>query len=198
MKIITFLLNFLGIKKSERIIQIEVEKAVDAFLNRPVYEKLTEEIINNTPDDELVQVVFDNLCTKITDYTKDYETVYSFSEAQQAIYLIWCLEAEVNNGGFNQYYSNPSGQFAELLPDALNYVRAKEFSQLVAKANKVYKDNEEEITKYQDGSLEGFSKSYENNPLEEFDDKFYQLGEHENLSSLQVNFIRKNKQYFIG
>jgi hypothetical protein len=43
----------------------------------------------------------------------------------------------------------------------------------------------------------GFSKSYKDNPLNKFDDAFYALYDQENLQQLQVDFVRKNKQFFI-
>ena len=173
-------------------------KSIENFKNRTIHKKLTAEIIDNSNNDQLLQVVFDNLSEKLSDdYTKEYETVLTFSKAQQAIYIIWCLEAEINNGGFNQYYFNSSGQFAELTPDALRLVGANKFSDLVAIANKTYKTEYSNITKHQDGTLEGFSKSYNDNPLNKFDNEFYELYKIENLQQLQTDFIRKNSLDFI-
>jgi Domain of unknown function (DUF4375) len=107
------------------------------------------------------------------------------------------LEAEVNNGGFNQYYSNPSGEFAALTPDALRLVGAMDLADLVTRANAIYEAQTEEITRQQDGTLEGFSKSYIDNPLNELDTEFYNLNETEVLGRLQVDYIRKYKQDFI-
>ena len=173
-------------------------KSIENFKNRTIHKKLTAEIIDNSNNDQLLQVVFDNLSEKLSDdYTKEYETVLTFSKAQQAIYIIWCLEAEINNGGFNQYYFNSSGQFAELTPDALRLVGANKLSDLVAIANKTYKTEYSNITKHQDGTLEGFSKSYNDNPLNKFDNEFYELYKIENLQQLQTDFIRKNSLDFI-
>lgn len=103
---------------------------------------MTSEIIDQVPDDELLQTVFDNLIEKFPkDYTKEFQTVMTWNKSQQAIYIIWCLEAEVNNGGFNQFYYNRSGQYADLVPEALNVVGALKFADLTTRANKVYKEN---------------------------------------------------------
>lgn len=128
----------------------------------------------------------------------DQELAYilSLSKPQQAIYIICLLEAEVNNGGFNQYYYNSSGQFAKLAPGALKLVGATQFAALTQAANKMYEEEKHHVTKHQDGTPEGFSKSYDNNPLDEFDDQFYKLKEP--LAELQIAFIRKNKSAFVG
>lgn len=176
----------------------QISKSIEDFKNRPIQKVLTAQIIDTTSDDELLQTVFDNLIGKFPkDYTKEYQTVLGWTKSQQAIYIIWCLEAEVNNGGYNQFYFNSSGQYADLTPDALKLVGASKFADLTMRANDVYKKENEKITKHQDGSLEGFSKSYDDNPLNKFDDEFYELYKKEDLQKIQVNYIRNHKQDFI-
>ncbi len=172
--------------------------SVEAFKNRPIYKELTEQIIDSTSDENLLQVIFDNLSEKQpTDYEKEYETVMSWNKSRKSIYMIWVLEAEVNNGGYNQFYLNPDGQFYKHLPEALKLVGASKFANLTEKANKTFESEYEKITKHQDGTLEGFSKSYDENPLNDFDTEFYELYKTENLQQIQVDFIRKNKKEFI-
>ncbi len=154
---------------------------------------LTEQIIDTTSDENLLQVIFDNLSEKLpTDFEKEYETVMSWNKSRQAIYMIWILEAEVNNGGYNQFYFNVSGQFHKHLPNALRLMGAKKFADMTTRANNTFEKENSKITQYQDGTLEGLSKSYEDNPLNKFDDEFGDLYETENLEHLQVNYIRKH------
>ena len=179
-------------------LDVQISKSIEDFKNRPVHGVLTSEIIDTTSDENLLQTVFDNLSEKLPkDYKKEFQAVTSWNKPRQAIYIIWALEGEVNNGGFNQFYFNSSGQFAELAPEALKLVGATKFADLVTRANSVYEKENEKITKHQDGTLEGFSKSYDDNPLNKFDDEFYALSDQENLQQLQIDFVRKNKQFFI-
>ena len=142
--------------------------------------------------------MFDNLSEKQTDnYEKEFEAVMSWNKSRQAIYMIWLLEAEVNNGGYNQFYFNSSGQFYKYLPDALRLIGANKFADLTERANKTFEKENDKITKHQDGTIEGFSKSYEDNPLNDFDTEFYELYKTENLQRLQVDFIRKNRNQFV-
>ena len=175
----------------------QIAQSIEAFKNRPIHEELTKEIIDSTPDDELLQVIFDNLTTKLPDkYEKEYEMVMTWNKSRQAIYLIWLLEAEVNNGGYNQFYFNSSGQFYNELPEVLKLVGANKFANLTERANKIYEKENQEITKHLDGTIEGFSKSYEDNPLNDLDDEFYELYQTENLQHIQVDYIRQNKNEF--
>jgi hypothetical protein len=160
--------------------------------------KFTEETIDKISDENLLLEVYDNISLKLPkDYKKEYESVIKLSKSEQAIYMIWGLEAEINNGGFNQYFFNSSGQFAELTPDALKLVGAVKFAELTEKANRIYKTENDKITKHQDGTIDGFSKSYDENPLNELDDEFYALYDKEKLHDLQIEYIRKNKKDFI-
>ncbi|WP_245752183.1 DMP19 family protein [Algoriella xinjiangensis] len=159
---------------------------------------MTEQIIDITSDENLLQVVFDNLSEKQpTNYENEYETVMSWNKSRQAIYMIWVLEGEVNNGGYNQFYFNSSRQFYKHLPDALKLVGANKFSDLTKRANETFEKENPKITQHQDGTLEGFSKSYDDNPLNKFDDEFYALYENENLQQFQIDYIRKHKNEFI-
>lgn len=158
---------------------------------------LTEHIIDTTSDEMLLEVVYDNLYRKLSAaYDKEYEIVMSWNRSRQAIYMIVQLEAEVNNGGYNQFYSNSSGQFAKSLPEALKLVGATKFADLTERANNTFEKEKSKITEHQDGTVEGFSKSYENNPLNKFDDEFYKLNNTKNLQKIQVDYIRKNKKEF--
>ncbi|UXE68991.1 MAG: DMP19 family protein [Chryseotalea sp. WA131a] len=206
MGLITTILDLFGCsgqtKKDDRKLskadEDQLAKSIDAFKNRPIYRELTGQVIDTTSDDNLLQIVFDNLSEKQTDnYEKEFEAVMSWNKSRQAIYMIWLLEAEVNNGGYNQFYFNSSGQFYKYLPDALRLIGANKFADLTERANKTFEKENDKITKHQDGTIEGFSKSYEDNPLNDFDTEFYELYKTENLQRLQVDFIRKNRNQFV-
>jgi hypothetical protein len=198
------LFNFLGFSKrpnektEKELLHGKILQSAEDFLNRPIYKVLTETIIDNIHDDELIQTIFDNLSEKMPkDYTKEIETVLNFSKPRLAIFAIWALEAEVNNGGFNQYYENPWGELATETPDALDLIGAFKYAELVRSANEIYALERDNIRKEMDGTLEGFSKSYKDNPLGKLDMEFYALSDEENLQKLQIDFIRQNKMEFI-
>ena len=170
---------------------------IQQYLNRKVYKKLTGEIIAQTPDDQLLTVVYDNIESKFPrNYRKEYKTLMTLSEGRQAIYIIWYVEGEVNNGGFNQFYFNSSGQYAQLAPEAFKLVGAEKYAELMQRANNTYRSNEKSIRKSHDGTLEGFSESYKDNPLNELDHEFYKLYKTEELRQLQISFRRNNADQF--
>jgi hypothetical protein len=68
---------------------------------------------------------------------------------------------------------------------------------LMSRANALYEKEKASITKAQDGTLEGFSKSYENNPLSKLDDEFYTMDKKESLVELETKFIREHQKDFL-
>ena len=155
-------------------------------------ERLTADQIESISNERLEEFIFDNL----------YETIqYSgavavLSKGQKAIYVTWILEGEVNNGGFNQFYFNSSAQLADFAEDTFITVGAHKLADLVREANLTYDLVKNDLEKYNDGTLESFSKSYEGNPLNDLDDKFYELAEVEPLSNLRIKYIRSNIEEF--
>lgn len=113
--------------------------------------RLTEQIIDSAENEDFPQLIFDNLCELVGDYTHEFKII-----------------------------------------------GANRFSDLATRANTTYKLEYEKITAHQDGTLEGFSKSYENNPLDVYDDEFYELYKEENLNDLQIKYIRLHKSDFFN
>ena len=58
----------------------------------------------------------------------------SLSPAQQTFKMVWELEAEVNNGGFDQYFLNSSGRNAPRVEAALRSIGAGKCADIAARA----------------------------------------------------------------
>jgi hypothetical protein len=56
------------------------------------------------------------------------------TEPERTFLCVWSLEAEVNNGGFAQFFANSSGDYASATPRALRQVGASEMAALVERA----------------------------------------------------------------
>jgi hypothetical protein len=59
----------------------------------------------------------------------------SFDQLDRILVTIWGIEAEVNNGGFDQYYFNGAGDQAFFAPDALRAIGALRMSDIASRAN---------------------------------------------------------------
>jgi len=185
-------------KKTTDPITDQLLKSLEDFKNRPIHKTLTADIISNIKDEQLEQTIFDNISTNMEgDKREEREIVQALTPGQRAIYVTWIVEGEVNNGGFNQFYFNSSGQLADMSEEAFKTIGAHKFADLVRQANQIYNDIKEDLEKYNDGTAESFSKSYDGNPLNDLDDKFYKLYTDEPLSQLKIKYIRDNLKEFV-
>jgi len=158
---------------------------------------LTEKFIDTAGDNALLMAVTDDLVARMGNSSTEYATVMSWNKARRSVFVVWQLDAEVNNGGFNQFYYNPSVKFYTLVPEALKYVGAPLLADLVRRANKTYEQQLGQIKKEQDGTVGGFSKSYKDNPLNEYDHAYYQINKKESLERVLVDFVRVHKAAFV-
>jgi hypothetical protein len=116
------------------------------------------------------------------------------NDCQKIFYLNQCLEREINNGGFNQFYFNSSGNFAEETVVSLNAVGALKTAAILFHANsffpegKVPKDQEQRQELLEEIEKDGNSK------WQQLEDKF--MVYEEDLNSLNMNYIKANKDKF--
>jgi hypothetical protein len=184
-------------KNEESVVNEEIINSIEEFENRKIYTELDENTIKRLSDEELEQTVIDYIDHKIGDnYEEEYNIVTGLSKGFQAIYTTWWVEAEVNNGGFHQYFWNPSGKFADLAVVGFKEIGAIENAELMEKAIAIVIREFPEMKKFHDkGSPEAFSESYKYTKLNDLDDKFYEYKE--DLSGLRIKYIRENIQLFI-
>lgn len=62
----------------------------------------------------------------------------TLSMRDQVLVTIWGLEGDVNNGGFDQYYFNGSGDQAWFAPAALRSIGAHRAASIVERANSIF------------------------------------------------------------
>lgn len=191
--------KFLNKFRGQKVVDDNLSIAKDNINISPVSKELTEEEFDSISDDKLLQIMFDNISQMLAIYDEDeYKSVMCLNKSRQAIYMIWCLESEVNNGGFDQFYQNSSGKFYKQLPEALRLVGAKNFATLMTSANNILKKVNKEILKQPKRKSERISMTDLDSPFDGIDEEFYNLYEKEDLEQIQINFVRKYKSDFIG
>jgi hypothetical protein len=62
----------------------------------------------------------------------------SLTSREQVFFLVWSLEAEVNNGGFNQFFFNSAGDYASETIEALRTIGAERTASLTKQACDVF------------------------------------------------------------
>lgn len=151
---------------------------------------LTKQMLEATVDDKLEETIIANINSKLDkDLSNAKDILPTLSKERQSIYYIYLLETEVNNGGFDQYYLNNFFiNFGEYMFDkkneALKTIGATKFTNLVQRADKIYKANKEDFDRRV-------------NMFEDLDKEFQDTYKNENLYDLRVKFIRNNLEAFI-
>jgi hypothetical protein len=114
----------------------------------------------------------------------------SLSEPYRVLLGIWDLEAEVNNGGFDQYFFNSSGDHAWFAPAALDAVGAHHTAALMRNANALFGSSGPPRDRNQRQGALGRMRVAAENPFERLDQAFYEY--RDDLSTLVRRFLEKN------
>jgi hypothetical protein len=114
---------------------------------------------------------------------------FLLSPAEQVVVLIWGLEADVNNGGFNQYFFNSYSDHSGAVPHALRAIGAAQTAQIVDRALALFPGGSPppDQTRRQ-ALLEELDPDTDH--FETIDREFFAYPD--NLTSLLVQFVRAN------
>lgn len=143
--------------------------------------------------DEPALEVF-NVCLDVVFDGGDGNTEYldRISPEARLVYLLWCFDGEIHNGGFDQLFVNSLGDHCFEILEGLRKVDAQISAQLLEQAvswfpdSKPASDREERWKQLK--PFEGDEK-YES-ALGDLDDKFYKY--EDNLVELLHKYVRDN------
>lgn len=147
--------------------------------------------LNNPSDVNTAIIEMDNYIGELCAYGEEMEKL---NEAQQIFYLNQCLEREINNGGFNQYYCNSSGNFAVETVESLKAIGADKTAEILSHANSIFPDGQ--VPKDQEQRIKMIDAIDEagNEKWQQLEDRF--MTYEEDLNSLNMNYIHSNKDKF--
>lgn len=149
-----------------------------------------EEMIEQLSNEDLVFEIYDDLLN-LSNFA---ENLNSLSSEQSNLLLVCFLEMEVNNGGFEQYYFNSSGNFTMKTLKSLSSLGAESTKNILVKANSVWpKSTVPEIRAERHIFLENLKSDVED-IWEKCDDQFYEY--EDNLTELLADYIKSNINKF--
>ena len=123
-----------------------------------------------------------------------YDDFENLNEAEKTFLYVEILEAEINNGGFVQYFFNSSGDHANEVLESLKKIGALKTAKLIEEAcsyfpeNPIPKDNEKRHKILENIDPQTSEK------WNELEDKFYLY--EENIGGLALKYVRQNKTEF--
>ncbi len=124
---------------------------------------------------------------------KWYNYIMNLPLNQRVVYMIEILDAQVFNGGFDQYFTNGYGQFAKETIDALKLVKAVKRSEILQKALACVKDEKNSDSEFRKRLLSHdvpeLFKDEIINQLDKLDTMYDDLEEVEVLEELVENYL---------
>jgi len=144
-----------------------------------------------SPDTNNSIIELDNYIGDLCSYGDELEKL---TLPQKYFYFNQNLEREVNNGGFNQYFINSSGEFAHETLTSLRLIGANKTADILQQAiaqfpglqvPKDRNEREEPVFQIQDEANTVWGK---------LDDQFFVY--EDNLNELNIHYIKQNKSDF--
>ena len=194
--IFTFVYRFYKIKTEKPSIITEWKIKVNSA-------KLSEQLYNSEKDiekkEELIYYYIQKLRVK-DDYGE--KSINEMPRLLRVIDLVNILEMEVNNGGFLQFFTNPSGKYIPETIESLNLIKANFTRSLLERAIEIIKENDESINNLNKKlnrlklyEIINDSDFFENEKLQsemnELDMKYY--GSTDNISKLKLEYFEKHQ-----
>jgi hypothetical protein len=169
----------------------------EKFKNRKRYSYFTKEILEKIEDENLMQAIIDYIYDKIiTDPVRDDKRPKNMSTGFKIVYAMWELEAEVNNGGFNQFFFNTNLKYE--VYDACLAIGANKTAKIVKEAIEIQleqynieRPNGNDFDSYQ---ITEYSEKSQNR-LADLDLEFYKY--QEDLETLVLTYIKNNYDEFV-
>ncbi len=173
----------------------DLRRSFEAFENRKRYPVLAPSVFAGIGDESVEQAILDFVEMKVGRNSKrQYKIVTALPFGIQAVYTTYFLDAEVRNGGFNQYFWNSTGQFAIEALDGLRFFGATDHARLLEGAVQTYMREAPILTRFRmRNTLKAFSTSYKATSLTEFDQPWYRFP---SISPLRVSRIRAEPSLF--
>lgn len=99
------------------------------------YKQLTRSMLDELPDDQLVEAVVANLMAKTDRQNPDpYYVVMALSRGRRAVYSVWLTTKELTSGTLYKYRESASARFAETAVDGYTLFGAVACATVLEKA----------------------------------------------------------------
>ena len=122
------------------------------------------------------------------------KTFTKLNESQKLVLIIENLEREINNGGFNQFFHNSSGDFTHETVAALKTIKAFTTADIVSKAIAAWPKQTVPKDRTERQAMLGQIENKANETWNQCDEEFYKY--QDDIAKLVMDFVRVNKSDF--
>jgi hypothetical protein len=150
-------------------------------------------------DDDLEWAVFHHVLHRIGEHFADparrSEIVMELSDDLRAAFTTMLVEMEVANGGFHQYFWNPSGHYAAEALTGYERLGAGQHVAIMQEAMEMFGHEQSQQQSFKaTGTLQGFADSARHSRLNDLNGRFYQANEDEDIIALRAEYIHRHPQ----
>ena len=169
---------------------------MDAYLPDERFRRLTPELLASVPDDELSDAILHHVVLRMgNETTRKREVVRACPVGVRAVFATLLVDLEVNNGGFNQLFWNPSGEFAGDALAGYELMGAEDYASVMRAAIATWESEREILAPFhEEGTLEAFSESYQHTSLGDLDGRYYALNGR--IAQIWSRFVRARPELF--
>jgi hypothetical protein len=181
-------------KKREATKQsIERLKRMSRGQSMPAPKAITLELLEATPDGYLNRLICDYVHACVFEKPKEYDA--ALAKLPKGLQYAWHLagiDYEIPNGGFNQFFTNTSGQHALDTLEALRAVGAREAAEIVKKAIGIFA---KKFGRPADSRERWYGEWKEDKEIDSLERRFYKLVNSGATSF--VPYVRKHPEQFV-
>ncbi|HMC84595.1 MAG TPA: DMP19 family protein [Chitinophagaceae bacterium] len=136
-------------------------------------------------------IELDNFIGELCDYGDDYNNL---TEQQRLFYLNQNLEREINNGGFEQYFRNSSGDNAHETILSLKAIGAYKTADILQQAIDQFPNKQ--VSKVREERIKSIEQIEEvvNEVWNKLGQKFFKY--EDDLNALNIAYVKKYKDFF--
>ena len=144
---------------------------------------------SDDPNGSIIEI--DNFIGDLCSYGDE---MGKLTESQKQFYYNQCLEREISNGGFYQFFINSSGDFAYPTVQSLTLIGAFKTAEILQKAINQFPNKNVPMDRNARIGIVEHIKETANAVWEELEQKFFDY--EDDLNTLNLNFVRLNKDDF--
>ncbi|HKQ48418.1 MAG TPA: DUF4375 domain-containing protein [Phycisphaerae bacterium] len=160
-------------------------------------EPVTVEIIASIPDEKLEERLHTQCLARIfgPEGGESKGAFKKLPKGMKMIYSTFTVEGEVNNGGYDQFFSNNNGWLVRDAVRGFTLIKAKKHATLTKRAIAAFVRAEPGQKQFKaDKSVKKYMETYPDVDLGKIDDEFFKLKE--NVSELRIKYIRAHPEEF--
>jgi hypothetical protein len=142
------------------------------------FRHLTPELLAMLSTDEIGDAIVQHVHLHVAGaWGREAPIIRSLAPGVRAIYTTWLVDAEVNDGGFHQFFFNSSGQYAGDALAGYELLAAEEYAAIMRSAIATFEIDRGRLASFEADDPEVFADSPAHAALREIDQRYYALGD---------------------